>query len=254
MTHDPKADLAAPHKIVILNPKGGSGKTTLATNIAAYYALEGPPPTLIDCDPGGYSMRWVDSRSPDRPPVYGIAAYDQGGANAGPIGAWPESKTVIVDLPAGLQPHQYFRQTYDADSILIPVLPSEIDIYSATRFIADLLLVAQFDRRNRSLAIVANRTRHTTRSYRMLKRFLQSLEIPVVTELRDSQAYVHAAAQGIGIIEMPRYLVGQDIDGLAGLFGWLERYRTRRIDGLIVEELRQRPEMSLTGARPIVTH
>jgi chromosome partitioning protein len=254
MTHDTNAELSAPHKIVILNPKGGSGKTTLATNIAAFYALEGPPPTLVDCDPGGYSVRWVDKRPPELPSIYGVAAYDHSGAKGRPVGVWPESQTVIVDLPAGLQPNQYFRQTYDADSILIPVMPSEIDIYSATKFITDLLLVAQFDRRNRSLAIVANRTRHYTRSYRMLMRFLDSLEIPVVTELRDSQAYVHAAARGIGVVEMPRYLVKQDIEGLANLFGWLERYRTRRIDGLIVEELRQLPEMTMTGTKLALTH
>ena len=254
MIRDADADIRSPHKIVILNPKGGCGKTTLATNIASYFALEGSPPTLVDCDPGGYSMRWVDRRSGDRPPVYGIAAYDHAAANRRPLSAFPGSRQLIVDLPAGLTPTQFFHQTYDADSILIPVLPSEIDIYSAAKFIADLLLAAQFDRRNRSLAIVANRTRHYTKSYRMLMRFLQSLEIPIIAELRDSQAYVHAAAEGIGILEMPHYRVARDVERMERMFGWLDRWRTRRLDGLIAEEIQRIPDFEIENTSLTLTH
>ncbi len=268
MTRELNADLRRPHKIVILNPKGGCGKTTLATNLASYFALEEAspstdpraddwqphPPTLVDCDPGGYSMRWVEKRPADRPTVYGIAAYEHSGQNARPLSAWPGSRQLIVDLPASLAPKEFFHQTYDADSILIPVVPSEIDTYSAAKFIADLLLVAQFDRRNRSLAIVANRTKHYTKSYRMLMRFLRSLEIPVVTELRDSQNYVRAAAEGVGIVELPAWQVKKDIEQLEPMFNWLDRWRTRRLDGLIAEELERKPEREVTGSRLSYTH
>lgn len=254
MTMDTNVDLRRPHKIVILNPKGGCGKTTLATNLASYFANEGPAPTLIDCDPGGYSMRWVEKRAAERPTVYGIAAYEQDKPNPRPLAGWPGSKQLIVDLPASLAPDQFFHQTYDADSILIPIVPSEIDTYSAARFIADLLLVAQFDRRNRSLAIVANRTKHYTRSYRMLMRFLRSLEIPVIAELRDSQNYVHAAAEGVGIVEMPAWQVRKDLEQMEPMFNWLDRWRTRRLDGLIAEELRRMPDREVTGTRLSYTH
>lgn len=222
------------HKIVVLNPKGGSGKTTLATNLASYFARRGPPPTLIDCDPHGYSMRWLDSRPADSPKVYGIAAYQQctPAAKGTELHAWPGSRHMIVDLPAALPEEQLFYQTYDADSILIPVVPSEIDIYSAARFIADLLLVAQLDRRNRNLAIIANRTRENTISYRMLMRFLRSLEIPIIAELRDSQNYVHASAKGIGICDMPAYLVKKDIGQLEAIITWLDSWRMRKLEGV----------------------
>ncbi len=203
------------HKIVILNPKGGCGKTTLATNLASYFAKRGPPPTLVDCDPGGYSMRWIDKRPAERPRIYGIAEYGEAHYDQPPR-AWPGSKELIVDLPAATDRDRLFHEIYDAGSVLIPVMPSEIDIYSAAGFIADLLLLARFDRRNRNLAIVANRTRHYTRSYRMLMRFLSSLEIPIVAELRDSQNYVFAAANGIGICEMPAYRVSQGHAALRG--------------------------------------
>jgi chromosome partitioning protein len=224
----------SPHKIVILNPKGGSGKTTLATNLASYFANHGPPPTLVDCDPRGYSMRWLAKRASGRSKIYGIEAENFCAQTEQRVSlrAWPGSHHLIVDLPAALAPDQLYDQTYDANSILIPVVPSEIDIYAAASFIADLLLFAQLDRRNRNLAIIANRTRQNTRSYRMLMRFLTSLEIPIIAQLRDSQNYVFAAANGIGICEMPLYQTRKDLEALELIVGWLDKWRMRRLDAV----------------------
>ncbi len=227
------------HKIVILNPKGGSGKTTLATNLASYFARRGPPPTLIDCDPLGYSMRWLDNRSVQRPKIYGFAAHEhcKESGRGTELHAWPGSRQMIVDLPAAIPENQLYYQTYDADSILIPITPSEIDIYSAARFIANLLLVAQFDRRKRNLAIVANRTRARTISFRMLMRFLTSLEIPIIAKLRDSQVFVHAAAHGIGVCDMPQYLVNKDMEQLESIVQWLDNWRVRKLEATAEESL-----------------
>ena len=220
------------HKIVILNPKGGSGKTTLATNLASHFAQTGPPPTLIDFDPQGYSMRWVERRPNERAKVHGIAGYDAvlDGIPSGNIGAWSESRHVIVDLPAAIAADKLYDYVYDAHSILIPVMPSAIDAYAASRFIAELLLNAQIDRRDRQLAVIANRTRQQTRSYRMLLRFLTSLRIPLIAELRDSQNYVHAAAEGLGVCELPPHRVRKDMESLRPLFDWLSQWRMRRLD------------------------
>ncbi len=244
------------HKIVILNPKGGSGKTTLATNLASYFARRGPPPTLIDCDPNGYSMRWLDNRSVQRPKIYGFSAYEHC-TEAGKtvqLHAWPGSKQMIVDLPAALPENQLYYQTYDANSILIPVTPSEIDIYSAARFIANLLLVAQFDRRNRNLAIVANRTRRHTISYRMLMRFLTSLEIPIIAKLRDSQIFVHAAAHGIGICDMPPYLVKNDVEQLEAIVTWLDNWRMRKLDAIATESREQETKTGIETFTPALAN
>ena len=220
------------HKIVVLNPKGGAGKTTLATNLASYFARRGPPPTLIDCDPRGYSVRWLNNRPAERPKIYGVAAYEHCAQTSldSKLHAWPGSKQLIVDLPAALPEEQLYYQTYDADSILIPVMPSEIDIYSAASFIADLLLVAQFDRRNRKLAIVANRTREHTISLRKLMQFLTSLEIPIIARLRDSQNFVRAAARGLGIYELPEYLARKDMERMDSVIEWLDNWRMRRLE------------------------
>jgi len=233
----------SPHKIVILNPKGGCGKTTLATNLASYFATHGPPPTLVDCDPRGYSMRWLDKRPGARPKIYGIDAekFRTRTDKRVSLRAWPGSTHLILDLPAALSPEQLFDQTYDANSILIPVVPSEIDIYAAASFIADLLLFAQLDRRNRNLAIIANRTRQNTRSYRMLMRFLTSLEIPIIAQLRDSQNYVHAAANGIGICEMPKHKTNKDMEQFEMIVAWLDKWRMRRLDAVASTWFRHQP-------------
>ena len=216
------------HKIVVLNPKGGCGKTTLATNLASFYALRGPPPTLIDCDPQGFCIRWLEKRPGDRPPIYGIRGYSEGFDAPEPsrLEVQPDSSTVIVDLPAAIPHERLHAYTYLADSILLPIQPSEVDVYSATRFIAELLLDVQLDRSERRLAIVANRVRTRTKSYQMLLRFLTSLKIPMIAALRDSQNYVHAAARGIGVCEMPAHQIKDDTPQVNAVASWLDKRRT----------------------------
>jgi chromosome partitioning protein len=214
------------HKIVIINPKGGCGKTTLSTNLASYYALRGPPPTIIDCDPQGFCIRWLEKRPADRPTCYGIEGYLPDGTGSDDIFEIPrDSNVAIIDLPAAIQPKDLHAYTYMADSILLPIVPSAIDVFSASRFVAELMLDMQLDRREQKLAIVANRVRSRTRSFEMLKRFLTSLKIPMIATLRDSQVYVHAAEKGLGIAEMPAHLVRHDLPGLTAIVQWLDRPR-----------------------------
>jgi len=217
-------------KIVVLNPKGGCGKTTLATNLASYFALRGPLPALLDCDPQGFSMRWLEARSTTRPPIHGIAAYRK---SLSATQSWHlrvpnETTRLIIDTPAALENPLIHDLIYNASNILVPVLPSPIDIRFAAKFIADLILVTQIERGNRKLAIVANRTRANTRSLRQLMRFLNSLKIPMIAVLRDSQTYVTAAGQGIGIYEMPHYKAGRDVSDLSAVIGWLENWQAPR--------------------------
>jgi chromosome partitioning protein len=216
------------HRVVVLNPKGGCGKTTLATNLAAYYAHRGPPPTLIDCDPQGFALRWLTKRPAERPRIHALRGYVEGLNPVevdGAIAVPHESDLAIVDLPAAVPHARLHVYVHLADSLLLPIQPSEIDVYGATRFIAELLLVAQLDRRTRKLAIVANRVRMTTRSYRMLARFLGSLQIPLIASLRDSQNFVQAAAEGLGIAELPPYRTRDDMPAVEAIARWLDKRR-----------------------------
>ena len=218
-------DLHVPHKIVVLNPKGGSGKTTLATNLASIYALRKPPPTLIDCDPQGFCMRWLDKRAAHPAVIHGISAPETRPADvlAGGIEIPAESTRLIFDLPAAIPLDDLYTYTHTADSILIPIAPSSIDVHAATRLISELLLDVQLDRRDNKIAIIANRVRSNTKSFRMLRRFLSSLEIPVVSVLRDSQSYVAATAAGVGICELPLYRVREEIIAWKAILAWLDR-------------------------------
>jgi chromosome partitioning protein len=211
------------HTVVVLNPKGGCGKTTLATNLAAFYALSGECPTLIDCDPQGFSGGWLEKRSQNRPKIRGLRGFE---ASTSRLEVPSESSLAIVDLPAAIRYERLHEYTYIADSLLVPIQPSDIDVYSATRFIAELLLDAQLDRSERRLAIVANRVRSNTKSYRMLTRFLGSLKIPMIGALRDSQNYVYAASLGIGICELPPSRIKDDLPGMSAIVRWLDKRRT----------------------------
>jgi chromosome partitioning protein len=227
------------NKIVILNPKGGCGKTTLATNIASYYAVRGPAPAVMDCDPQSSTMSWLGKRPPSSPLIHGIAAYKR---NMQATRSWQlrvpgETQTLIVDSPASLNHDDLRELTRDASNILVPVLPSAIDIHAASRCIADLLLVAKIDRRDRKLAVVANRTRKNTKSLGKLMRFLDSLGIPVIAVLRDSQNYVQAAEAGIGICEMPPHKVRKDIEQLQFIADWLDGWQERRRTSLNPERV-----------------
>ena len=212
-------------KIVVLNPKGGSGKSTIATNLAAYYAHKGRSVALMDHDPQGSSMRWLKLRPTELPPIHAIAAFERkmGMTRAFALRTPPGTERLVVDTPAAVTSLQMPELTQDAHAILVPVLPSEIDIHAASRCIADLLLVGRVHRSERRLVIVANRARRYTKAFSSLMRFLESLRIPVAAVLRDSQAYVRSAECGMGIHEMKGALLQEDLDSWKPLIDWLEQ-------------------------------
>lgn len=210
-------------KIVLLNPKGGSGKTTIATNLASYYAVSGLRPTLMDMDAQGSSTRWLGKRAKGQPAIHGIAGYERNSrvtrsfATRLPM----DTERLLVDTPAALQPQSLPDITRNATAILVPVLPSDIDIHAAAKCISDLLLVAKVRRDEQRIAVIANRVKKNTLIYKSLMKFLESLQIPVIATLRDSQTYIRAAETGAGLFEMKPYLVRDDLDQWLPLTGWL---------------------------------
>lgn len=214
-----------PQKIVVLNTKGGSGKTTVATNLAAYYAWKGGRVALMDMDPQGSSMRWLKVRPADVPAIHPIAAYEKrlNVTRTFALRAPPGTERLIVDTPAALPASQLPETVRDASAIVVPVLPSDIDIHAASRCIADLLLAGKVHRDEKRLVIVVNRARRYTKAYQSLMRFLRSLRIPVAAVLRDSQAYVRSAETGMGLHEMKGALLQEDLDTFRPLVDWLER-------------------------------
>ncbi|MCH9006046.1 MAG: AAA family ATPase [Proteobacteria bacterium] len=218
------------NKIVILNPKGGCGKSTLVTNLAACYAQRGTTLAVMDYDQQGSTMAWLERRPDELPAIHGIAAYKRSmqATRSWQLRVPNETETLLIDSPASVD-HDGLRElTRDSTSILVPVLPSAMDIHSASRCIADLLLVAKVDRRDRKLAVVANRTRKNTKSFANLMRFLDSLGIPIIAVLRDTQNFVLSAEQGIGVCEMQRSRVQPDVEQIEKIVSWLDDWPQRR--------------------------
>ncbi len=217
--------MPGPQRIVVLNPKGGSGKTTIAINLASYYARQGLAPLLMDFDPQGSSMRWVRKRKPGQPRIEGVAAFERDARMTRafqlrvPVGV----QRVVVDTPAAVPGHGFPDLTRDAHRILVPVLPSDIDIHAASKCIADLLLLAKVRRIDNRIGVIANRVRRNTLIYQSLMRFLGTLGIPIVATFRDSQNYVRGAELGLGLHEMKSYVVREDLDQWEPLVSWLEQ-------------------------------
>lgn len=214
-------------KIVVLNTKGGCGKSTIATNLAAWHAVSGFRTTLMDYDPQGSSMRWLSRRDETRPRVNGVAAAER---STRVTRSWQlrvpmQTDCLIVDTPAGLEPQRLTEVTRNAHAVVVPVLPSDIDIHAASRCIADLLLIARIDRREERIAVMANRVKKNTRVYHALTRFLHSLDIPFVASLRDTQNYINCSEQGIGIHEMTDNRAIRDRRDWQPLLDWISSRR-----------------------------
>lgn len=239
------------NRILILNPKGGCGKSTLATNIAACYAQRGGTPAVMDYDPQGSTMAWLERRAKDLPTIHGIAAFKRTmqATRSWQLRVPHEADNLIIDSPAGVTHDDLRELTRDASSILVPVLPSTMDIHAASRCIADLLLVAKIDRRERKLAVVANRTRKNTKSFSKLMRFLDSLGIPIIAVLRDSQNFVYSAEHGVGLHEMQPSRVRADVEQIDRVVQWLDGWQERRRQALELTGRSPRPRAAFSLLR-----
>jgi len=216
-------------RIIVLNTKGGCGKTTIATNLASQYANLGLSTSLMDYDPQGSSTRWLSLRSKERPQIDGVEAHKKPRGNVTRV--WqnriiPDTDRVIIDAPAGVDHSQLLEFVRQVDTILIPVLPSPIDIHAATHFVEDLLLVAKVRQVGVRVGVVANRAKKNTKIYHSLERFLKTLHLPFITTLRDTQNYVRAAERGIGIHEMWDKRVEEDKVHWQPVIAWLEENNT----------------------------
>jgi chromosome partitioning protein len=142
---------------MVLNAKGGCGKSTLATNIASYFATEGAAVALADFDPQRSSLDWLERRPENRAKIAGVAAFE-GGFRRVPR----NSDIVVVDAPARSHGKELDDLVKHAETIVIPVLPSTIDMQATTTFISELKSVGKIQRKQAKIATVANRVRDNT--------------------------------------------------------------------------------------------
>ncbi len=212
-------------RILVTNAKGGCGKTTIATNIASHYARQGRVVRLFDHDSQGSSLAWLARRPDDAAPIAGVDASknsDHRLTRSWQLRVPPETEVAIIDSPAGTDITELAMLLRQHDSILIPVLPSPIDIHATAHFIKALLTTGRARHKMVRLAVVANRVRKHTLQYHSLERFLFSLNIPFISSLRDTQLYAKAIELGIGVQEVPTARNRIDKDQWAPIFRWLE--------------------------------
>lgn len=205
--------------ILCMNAKGGCGKTTIATNLATWYADDGKRVAIMDFDPQRSSTDWLAARL-DYEGVPEIEAVD---AVDGDARAARGTDVAILDAPSGTLGAEVTGLLRRADALLVPVLPSPIDMRAAARFIGDLLASGRISRGQTRIGLIANRVRENTRIFHALEDFLTEYDVPLLTHLRESQNYIRAAETGLGIFELAPSLVAQDVVQWDPVIDWLKR-------------------------------
>ncbi|RYE31901.1 MAG: ParA family protein [Sphingobacteriales bacterium] len=210
-------------RILVINSKGGSGKTSVSTNLAAWLAQRGQTTVLVDADPQGSSSYWLSNRAPELPKVFGVKIENNSRMTRSFQWRAPKStRWLITDAPPGLSDTALNDMIQNHDLIVIPVLPSDIDIRASARFIGELLLSQTMRRNRRPIAVVANRVKQQTTAWMRLQKFLLSLNIPYPATLRDTQNYVRAFSEGKGVADYPQQSHLRDRQDWDLLLRWLD--------------------------------
>ncbi len=203
--------------IMMMNAKGGCGKSTLATNVASWFADDGARVVIVDLDPQGSSLDWLAARR-DYTGIPEIRGVD---GTQGPVRAPAGTDVLIMDAPAATHGAQITELLRRVETLLMPVLPSPIDMRAARRFLDELLGSGRVSRGRTRIGIVANRVREQTQIYRHLEEFLGHLDLAVLGHLRESQNYIRAAERGLGLFELAPSLVYEDVVLWDPILDWL---------------------------------
>ncbi|MCG7873634.1 MAG: AAA family ATPase [Candidatus Thiodiazotropha lotti] len=204
--------------IMLMNAKGGCGKTTIATNLATWYADEGNKVALADFDPQKSTLDWLEARQ-DYEGIPDIEAID---ALAGPVKPAKGTDILIMDAPAGVHGKTINKMLLRVDTLVLPVLPSPIDMRACNRFLTELLESGRVSRHQTRIGIVANRVKENTRIYHDLESYLGHLKIPFITHFRESQNYIRSAERGLALFELAPSQVYKDVILWDPLFKWLK--------------------------------
>jgi chromosome partitioning protein len=200
--------------IVVANPKGGVGKSTVATNLAGWFARRGHAVMLGDVDPQQSSRRWLAVRPAALP---AIRSWDD--VKPGEVVRPPKGTThVVLDTPAGLHGKRLDEVMKIADKVLVPLQPSLFDIQATHDFVVELLAHRRAPKVK--LGVVGMRLREGTIAADQLRAFLATLAVPVVGMLRDTQNYVHLAARGLTVWDVAASRVERDIAQWQPIVEW----------------------------------
>ncbi len=208
---------------LVINAKGGVGKTTIATNLASYFAANNLSTAIMDYDPQGSSLHWLGMRTRQAAPINRANAAPTQRTGLKSLARYvpPTTQQLILDSPAG--PSRLLLQDMlsRTSCVVIPVAPSVMDIQATANFIKELLIVGGIRYRNIRVAVVANRVRSSTSVYEPLERFVASLNLSFLTRLLDSDIYIEAAETGQGIFEMDPHRTAAQRQEFLPLVRWV---------------------------------
>ena len=212
--------------ILVLNPKGGCGKSTMATNIAGYFASQGKRVSLADCDPQQSSADWLAIRPESAAEIKGASV------KAGKIDVPRRTEILIIDTPAALHGKKLANYAKISQTIVMPLMPSPMDIRAAEHFIDELFSLRKLINRKIKVATVANRVREDTIAAAKLEDYLEKIKLPsghklpFITMLRATQNYIKAAERGLSIFEFAPAKTTYDREQWVPLVRWLNSVRS----------------------------
>jgi len=207
--------------ILVLNAKGGCGKSTISTNLASYFAYEMEKKVVLaDYDSQESSLSWLEARDEKWPYIQGVAAHKD------PLKIDKDTDYLIMDAPARVHGKELTQLMRKAETVIFPVLPSPIDMRAATKYMAEVQKNGRVARKEVKIGVIANRVRENTLIFSDLYDFIKAMKIPYIATLRDTQNYIHAEERGVGIFEMAPSRVYQDLEDWEPLIKWLRSKRS----------------------------
>jgi chromosome partitioning protein len=206
-------------KILVASSKGGCGKSTVSTNLAAHFAQAGKNTAIVDADRQGSSFHWCQRRPDTVPGVLGIEGARKGWADKLPA----DTERVIVDTAAGIRAEEVEVLLEDVDALVVPVLPSVFDLEASTAFLADIARLTRIKRGKVPVAIVANRLKPWTSNSQEQLEAMKKLPFPVVAQLRDSTGYVVLSGLGKSVFDYGSEHVRSHQDDFAPLLRWIKK-------------------------------
>lgn len=208
--------------VMVMNPKGGCGKSTIATNVAGHFATEGVKVALADYDPQRSSLDWLEMRPADLPAITPVDAVKDGLR-----GVPRDTEVLVIDAPARTHGSEMNELVRRAETILVPVMPSPIDMKACANFMTELLELGKVQREQARLGLIANRVRENTLMFDELDTYLGKLKVPYLSALRQSTNYLRAFQRGMSIFELPEYLARPDWDQWAPITKWLNSKKSQ---------------------------
>ena len=204
--------------VVVANPKGGAGKSTLSTNIAGYFASQGHQVMLGDADTQQSSKFWLSQR-PEKLPSIATWEYQPDLV----LTAKPPKGTthVVIDTPGGISGWRLQEVIGRADKVIVPVMPSVFDMQATHDFLVQLVQITEA--LPTQVAVIGNRVDTRTISAANLRKFIDSLQVPVLSYLRDTQYYLHMAAHGLSMFDITPSKVQKDLEQWAPICAWLDQ-------------------------------